>query len=99
MSYRSYYHSDIKKEDLLKIPKNIQARICKAIEERLLTEPEKYDEPLRRGLYGYRKLRIGDYRVIYKVDKEKIFIFKIGHRKEVYGQAYLRLYSRYPSKN
>ncbi|MDI6703553.1 MAG: type II toxin-antitoxin system RelE/ParE family toxin [bacterium] len=27
-------------------------------------------------MYGYRKLRVGDYRVIYKVDEENIVIFK-----------------------
>ncbi len=93
MAYRLYYHPDVAKEDLPEIPKNIQERIRKAIEERLLGEPEKYGEPLRRGLSGYRKLRVGDYRVIYKVDKKNIVIFKIGHRKEAYRQAYLRIES------
>jgi mRNA interferase RelE/StbE len=34
---------------------------------------------------GYR-LRIGDYRVLYEVDKKarKVIIYAIGHRKEVY---------------
>ena len=93
MPYHLFYHSDIKKEDLPEIPRNMQERIRKAIEERLLIHPEKYGEPLKRGLRGYRKLRIGDYRVIYKVDKENIAIFKIGHRKEVYHRAYLRIES------
>jgi len=35
-------------------------------------------DTLKRGLQGYRKLRVGDYRVIYKVDKENILILKIG---------------------
>ena len=92
MPYHLFYHPDIKKEDLPKIPRNIQKRIRKAIEERLLIDPDKYGEPLKRGLYGYRKLRVGDYRVIYKVDKEKIAIFKIGHRKEVYHRrVHLRI--------
>lgn len=93
MSYRLFYHPDIKKEDLPEIPRNMQERIRRAIEERLLIDPEKYGEPLRRGLSGYRKLRVGDYRVIYKVDRESIAIFKIGHRKEVYQRAHLRVAS------
>ena len=91
MAYRLCYHPDVAEEDLPEIPKNMQERIRKAIEERLLVGPGKYGEPLRRGLYGYRKLRVGDYRVIYKVDKKNIVIFKIGHRKEAYCQAYLRI--------
>ena len=90
MSYHLFYHPGIKKEDLLEIPRNIQERIREAIEKRLSADPEKYGEPLKRGLRGYRKLRVGDYRVIYKVDKENIAIFKIGHRKEVYRRAHLR---------
>ncbi len=79
MPYHLFYHPDIKKQDLPEIPRNIQERIRNAIETRLLADPEKYSEPLKRGLRGYRKLRVGDYRAIYKVDKENIAIFKIGH--------------------
>ena len=91
MAYHLFYHPDIKKEDLPEIPRNIRERIRNAIEERLLADPEKYGEPLKRGLHGYRKLRVGDYRIIYKVDKENIAIFKMGHRKEVYRRAHLRV--------
>ncbi|MFH1996582.1 MAG: type II toxin-antitoxin system RelE/ParE family toxin [Candidatus Omnitrophota bacterium] len=91
MPYRLFYHPDIKKKDLPEIPRNIQERIRKAIEERLSVDPGKYGGPLKRGLHGYRKLRVGDYRVIYKVDKENITVLKIGHRKEVYRRAHVRI--------
>lgn len=91
MSYQLFYHPDVKKEDFLGIPRNVKARIKKAIEQRLLTEPVKYGGPLKRGLQGYRKLRVGDYRVIYKIEKDNIVILKIGHRKEVYGKVHLRI--------
>ncbi|HEC68779.1 MAG TPA: type II toxin-antitoxin system RelE/ParE family toxin [Candidatus Omnitrophica bacterium] len=61
------------------------------MEERLVVDPDKYGEPLKRGLYGYRKLQVGDYRIIYKVEKKNILIFKIGHRKEVYRRVHLRI--------
>ncbi|MDD5090498.1 MAG: type II toxin-antitoxin system RelE/ParE family toxin [Candidatus Wallbacteria bacterium] len=91
MPYRLHYHPDVKKKDLPGIPANIKERIRKAIEERLLPDPGKYGEPLRRGLHGYRKLRVGDYRVIYKIRDENILILKIGHRKEVYRQVDVRI--------
>ena len=84
MQYHLLYHPDIAGEDLRDIPKNIKKRLRKAIEERLGSNPEKYGEPLKRGLKGYRKLRVRDYRVIYKVEKKTVIILKIGHRKEVY---------------
>ena len=42
------------------------------------------------AVYGYRKLRAGDYRIIYKLAKKKIIVLKIGHRKEVYQKVHLR---------
>ena len=50
----------------------------------VLNDPVRYGEPLRRSLRGYRKLRVGDYRIIYKIEEKNIIVFKIGHRREVY---------------
>ena len=83
MEYSVSYHPEIH-QDISSIPKNIKLRIKKAIEQRLLIDPLKFGEPLRRSLQGFRKLRVGDYRIIYKIKKEQITILKIGHRKEVY---------------
>lgn len=93
MSYSVYYHPDVKHKDLPGIPENIKTRIRNAIESRLIVDPEKYGSPLRRGLYGYRKLRVGDYRIIYKLysSELKVVILKIGHRREVYERVNLRL--------
>jgi mRNA interferase RelE/StbE len=93
MTYKVIYHPDILKEDLPRIPKNIQDTIRRAIETRLLTDPFVAGEPLRRSLKGHRKLRVGDHRVIYRVQAGEIIILKIGHRKEVYSRVFSRLSS------
>jgi mRNA interferase RelE/StbE len=49
----------------------------------LLRAPERYSEPLRRTLKGYRKLRVGDYRIVLKLEKETILILGICHRKDI----------------
>ncbi len=43
-------------------------------------------EPLRGDWKGVYKLRVGDYRVLYTVDREAriLVIHKIGHRREIY---------------
>lgn len=46
--------------------------------------PEEYGAPLRKTLKGYWKLRVGDYRVVFKVKGNKIIILAILHRKDVY---------------
>ena len=83
MTYQLTYHPDVK-SDIAQFSRNIKDRIRKSIEERLLVDPIHYGDPLKKSLQGFRKLRVGDYRVIYKIGKETIIIFKIGHRKEVY---------------
>ncbi len=84
------YHPEVAKKDLPEIPANIKTRIRTAIEERLLNDPVKYGAPLRWSLKGFRKLRIGDYRVIYTLQKNRITILKIGRRKEVYSAVLTR---------
>lgn len=88
IEYTIWYHPDVP-NDIVKFPDNVKVRIKHAIEHRLLADPLKYGEPLRRTLKGYRKLRVGDYRVIFKVEKKTIIVLKIGHRKEVYKKKRL----------
>ena len=84
MSYNLKYHPDVKRDDLHKIDKKTRQRIKRAIEERLATQPQIYGKPLQRSLKGYWKLRVGDYRVVFKVSNNTILAFGIIHRKEVY---------------
>jgi len=73
------------KENLYKFPKNIQQRIINAINERLSIVPER-GKPLMREFKNHRRLRIGDYRVIYKIIEKRIvvLIVEIDHRKDIY---------------
>ena len=85
--WKVVYKKSVKK-DLKKISKEIQYIIKRAIEEKLMVDPVKFGHPLRRNLKGFMKLRVGDYRIIYKVENETVTIHvcKIGHRREVYEE-------------
>ncbi len=83
IKYTILYHPEIQK-DIAPFPRDIKARIHKAIEQKLLRDPLKFGEPLKRSLRGYRKMRVGDYRVIYRIESNEIFVLKIGHRREIY---------------
>lgn len=74
-------------DDLDDFPRNVQARIKKAIEERLETAPDRYGERLRRSLLGLWKLRVGDYRIVYEIKRNIVTIWMIGHRKNIYANA------------
>ena len=86
MGYKLIYHADVKKSDLPKIDNKNKTMIKRAIEERLATQPEIYGKPLQRSLRGYWKLRVGDYRVVFKISEYDIFILGIMDRKNVYSQ-------------
>jgi len=91
VSYELLYHQDVRVHDLHRINRNIQERIRRALENRLALVPEQFGEPLRGTLRGYWKLRVGDYRVVFRVVKKEVWIFGICHRREVYGRVLGRL--------
>jgi mRNA interferase RelE/StbE len=91
MKFAILYHDAVIQEDIPKLPSDWKDRIRRAIEERLTTYPDLYGKPLRRSLKGYRKLRIGDYRVIFKIDKNIIKVLIIQHRSRVYDHIGKRL--------
>jgi mRNA interferase RelE/StbE len=90
MKYEVVYHHEIP-DDLANIPANIKKRIHKAIESRLLVDPINYGLPLRKSLHGHRKLRVGDYRIIYRIDGQNIIVLKIGQRRDVYPKTLSRI--------
>jgi mRNA interferase RelE/StbE len=91
MTWRALYHPEVASEDLPRIPKNMQRRLKRAIESRLLLDPILAGGPLRGSLLGYRKLRVGDCRIIYRVEGSEIRILVIGHRRDVYSAAFERI--------
>lgn len=70
-------------KQLEKLEKTTQERIIKVL-ERIRIRPEHFITTLV-GDYGY-KLRVGDYRVILDLDRDKllILVIKVGHRKSIY---------------
>jgi len=85
------YHPDVRDVDIPKLNETLKKRIKKAIEERLSISPHQYGEPLRKTLKGYWKLRVGDYRVVYKVTGNEVWILAIINRKDVYKKTVKRI--------
>ena len=91
MMYELKYHQDVKRCDLSKIDAKSRNIIRRAIEERLANQPEMYGKPLQRTLKGYWKLRVGEYRVVFRISGNEIHILGIIHRKEIYQQVQKRI--------
>lgn len=84
--YKIFLAQHVIDDHIPALPKTIKKRIKFAIDERLAVSPIHFGKPLRYSLKGYRRLRVGDYRVIYKVDErhKSVYIIVIKHRKAVY---------------
>ena len=82
------YRLEIKKsakKELDSLPNQIFQKIDKTIFS-LKNNPYPYPQPIKlKGEYK-RRLRIGDYRVVYTVDEQQkiVTIFRVRHRKNVY---------------
>ena len=46
--------------------------------------PLKFAEPLRDPKFGDWRFRIGDYRILFDIEDDKIIVLKVGHRKDIY---------------
>ncbi len=86
MTYRIDYLESVVEKDIPKLSKTAKQQIRRAIEQKLTVHPVEFGKPLRYSLKGARRLRVGDYRVIYRIEPpDAVLILKIGHRREVYG--------------
>ncbi|MBI5846779.1 MAG: type II toxin-antitoxin system RelE/ParE family toxin [Nitrospirae bacterium] len=91
MPYEVRYHPEVRAVDIPLLNAALKKRIRKAIEERLMTAPQQYGEPLRKTLKGYWKMRVGDYRVVFKVVECEVWVLGIINRKDVYDRILKRV--------
>jgi len=71
--------------DLKKLPKDIQKKIIKKLDYFISAEnPLSFADKLIHFEIGSFRFRIGDYRVIFDLEGEKIIILTLGDRKEIY---------------
>ncbi len=77
-----------KAEKLLsKLDKNIQKKIKKYLDEiSKLENPKSRGKGLVGNLSGFWRYRVGDYRIICKIEDDKLIItvVEVGHRKDIY---------------
>ena len=82
--YHIEYLPAVVKKDIPALTASVKQKIRAAIEERLMVDPLGYGKPLRYSLKGHRRLRVGDYRIVYRIEKHLVIIVAVKHRKEIY---------------
>ena len=77
------------KKDLKKLDRQAQKNILQYLRNRIVTDedPRRFGNPLSKNLSGLWKYRIGDYRLICEIQKEKmvVLVLRVGHRSKIYG--------------
>lgn len=95
VAWKIKIHRLILSEDFKAISHPDQKIILKDIRKKLSLDPKSYGKPLSGELKGYWRLRIKDYRVIYKVKDDiiEVLVIKVGARRdeEVYKKLFHRL--------
>lgn len=76
------------KKDIAALPKSAKDVIKKAIENCLPLGSIRFGKPLRHTLKGYRRLRVGHYRVVYRIiqSQSTVVVTAIQLRHDVYKQ-------------
>lgn len=83
-SYEVIFKPSVER-DLRKLPKSIVVRVLKAIDV-LKAEPFQKQALKLEGAKDLFRVRVGDYRVVYEVDRhaKKLIVHHVRHRREVY---------------
>ncbi|MCP5047346.1 MAG: type II toxin-antitoxin system RelE/ParE family toxin [bacterium] len=85
LAYELIWHEGVLK-DLKKLDKEVARKIVTKVKNYLIVDPLSLGKPLKGNFSGLYRYRIGDYRVIYSVNRQevKINILAARHRKDVY---------------
>jgi mRNA interferase RelE/StbE len=79
------------RRDLKKLEPRIARRIIGFLHERVaaLDDPRSIGEPLKGALESFWRFRVGDWRVIARVEDKvlRVFVVRIGHRREIYKRV------------
>lgn len=80
-----YYFKPQALNNLKQLSKSVQKRILNKLDFYIqASEPLKFAKKLTDSKLGEYRFRIGDYRVIFDLENNKIIILIIGHRGSIY---------------
>jgi len=82
-TYSLKYHRLVP-NDLATLDSFWQQQVLGAVEDKLVIHPDLFGKPLRQSLKGCRSLRVGDYRVVFRIEKMTIRVLAIVHRSSKY---------------
>lgn len=78
------------RRDLNKLDPQVANRIVCFLRDRVATldDPRGIGEPLKGALDSFWRFRVGDWRVIVRIEEGvlRVFVVRVGHRRDVYNR-------------
>jgi mRNA interferase RelE/StbE len=79
---------DRARRELRKLDLKVQRDILRYLRDRIQgsADPRQFGKPLRKNLAGLWRYRIGDYRLICRLEEDRfvVLVVKVGHRRAIY---------------
>ena len=79
---------DRARRELRKLAAKIQQTILRYLRNRIAVagDPRRFGKPLRRNLAGLWRYRVEDYRLICRLEDDRVvvLVLQVGHRRDVY---------------
>ena len=87
MTWKIEFDTDVEK-DLKKLGHIAKKRILTYLKEKIMPsdDPRSFGKPLSGDLTGLWRYRVGDYRILAKIEDNHfvVLVIHVGHRKNVY---------------
>ncbi|MFC1622341.1 type II toxin-antitoxin system RelE/ParE family toxin [Patescibacteria group bacterium] len=70
-------------KSIIKLPKHVQLLIEKNL-RKLSKDPNSIKKKKLRDYKNIYRIRMGEYRLVFRVNKREIYVINIGHRGQIY---------------
>ncbi len=84
INYQILYQDHVINSHIPALSTKVKFVIKNTIEKKLMVDPISFGKPLRYSLKGHRRLRVSDYRIVYRIEDTSVIIIAIKHRKDIY---------------
>jgi mRNA interferase RelE/StbE len=78
---------DRARRELRKLDAKVQKAILRYLRERIAgaEDPRRFGKPLRRNLAGRWRYRVDDYRLICRIEDQRVvvLVLQVGHRRDI----------------
>jgi len=72
-------------KDISKLDNLVKKKLKQAIEHKLLADPFEHSVKLKDfPIEDTRRLRVGNYRILFTISGKRVEILRVGHRRDIY---------------